>query len=82
MRYVYIALVTLITLTVATFKIQNLEQVTLNFLSSRVTMPVSVLVFLVYFLGMITGGLVISVIRNIWQKAMPPVTTYNESGRR
>lgn len=68
MRYVYLALVLLIALVVLTFKVQNIEAVTVSFLSSSLTMPLSLLVFLVYFLGMLTGGFVVSLVRS-WIRA-------------
>ena len=63
MRYVYIALIVVLTAIVLLFKVQNLEQVTVSILSARVTMPVSVLLLLTYVLGMLTGGFVVSLVR-------------------
>jgi putative membrane protein len=63
MRYVYLALIILITLAVLTFKIQNLDSVTVSFLSFSITAPVSLLMLGVYFLGMFTGGMVVSLVR-------------------
>jgi uncharacterized integral membrane protein len=56
MRFVYVALIVVFTGIVALFKFQNLEMVTISLLTARFTLPVSVLVFLVYVLGMLTGG--------------------------
>jgi uncharacterized integral membrane protein len=64
MRYLYLALIIFIMLAVVTFKVQNIDAVTVYFLSSSITLPLSVLILAVYFLGMATGGLVISVIRS------------------
>jgi uncharacterized integral membrane protein len=72
MRYLYLALVILITFAVVTFKIQNIDAVTVSFLSSSITLPLSVLMFAVYFLGMATGGMVISVIRGFLRGATKP----------
>ena len=73
MRYVYIALILLITLAVVAFKVQNIDAVTVSFLSSSITLPLSVLMFAVYFLGMATGGMVISVIRGFLRGATKPL---------
>jgi len=62
-RYVYIALIVVLTAIVLLFKVQNLEQVTVSLLSARVTMPVSVLLLLTYVLGMLTGGFVLALVR-------------------
>jgi putative membrane protein len=63
MRYVYIALVVAVTAIVALFKVQNLESATVSFLSASITLPVSVLVFVVYVLGMLSGGFVLALLR-------------------
>ena len=63
MRYVYIALIIVFTGIVILFKIQNLEAVTVSLFTVSVTLPVAVLVLLVYVLGMLTGGSVIALLR-------------------
>ncbi|MGD7034114.1 LapA family protein [Methylotuvimicrobium buryatense] len=69
MRYVYIGLIVLVSLTVLLFKIQNLEVVTVSLLSVSVTMPVSLMVIVIYFLGMVTGGSLLSLLRVLIQGA-------------
>lgn len=69
MRYASIALIVVITAAVLTFKVQNITSVTVGFLSASVTMPLSLLIFGVYFLGMFTGGLVVNVARSLLRKA-------------
>jgi lipopolysaccharide assembly protein A len=63
MRYVYMVLIVAVTALVLVFKFQNLETVTLAFFSVRLTLPVSILVILIYVLGMLTGSMVTSVLR-------------------
>jgi putative membrane protein len=63
MRYVYVALIVLFTAVVLLFKFQNLETVTVTLLSASVTLPISVLIILVYVLGALTGGFLLAVIR-------------------
>lgn len=65
MRYVYIALIVVLAVTVGLFKFQNLESVTVSLLAASLTVPVSVLVLLVYVLGMLTGSLVFALLRNL-----------------
>jgi uncharacterized integral membrane protein len=69
MRFVYIALIVLFTAIVALFKFQNLETVSVSLLSASFTLPVSVLVFLVYILGMLTGGSLLALLRTWVQRA-------------
>lgn len=69
MRYVYIALIVVLTALVLVFTLQNIGSVTIAFLTARVTLPVSILVILVYILGMVTGGALFSVVRGWIQRA-------------
>jgi len=61
------ALIALFVGVVALFKVQNLETVTVSLFSASVTLPVSVLVLLIYFLGMLTGGFLLALLRT-WVK--------------
>ena len=63
MRFVYITLIVVFTAIVALFKVQNLEAVTVSLLSASVTLPISVLVLLIYVLGMLTGGILLALLR-------------------
>jgi len=62
-RYVYIALIAALTALVLLFKIQNLQLVTVSLLSASFTLPVSVLLVLIYVLGMLTGGFLFALVR-------------------
>jgi uncharacterized integral membrane protein len=72
MRYLYLAFIILTTLVVVAFKVQNIDSVTVSFLSSSITLPLSVLILAVYFLGMATGGMVVTVIRGWVRGATTP----------
>jgi uncharacterized integral membrane protein len=63
MRYVYMALIALFVGVIVLFKVQNLEAVTVSLFSASITLPVSVLVLLIYVLGMLTGGLLLALLR-------------------
>jgi uncharacterized integral membrane protein len=63
MRYVYMGLIAILAGIVVMFKFQNMESATVSLFSMSVTMPVSRLVVLVYILGMLTGGLVLALVR-------------------
>jgi lipopolysaccharide assembly protein A len=63
MRYVYMALIAVFAGIIILFKFQNLEAVTVTLFSASVTLPVSVLVLLIYVLGMLTGGFLLALLR-------------------
>lgn len=69
MKYVYLALVVLFAGIVLAFKVQNLESVTVSLLSASITLPVSMLVLLVYVLGMLTGGAFFALLRALVHRA-------------
>jgi uncharacterized integral membrane protein len=54
-----------IVLIIIIFSVQNSEIYILKLFNWRVELPVSLLVFLVYVLGMTTGGILFSVIKNL-----------------
>jgi uncharacterized integral membrane protein len=64
MRYVYMALIAILAGVIILFKVQNLESVTVSLFSASVTLPVSVLVLLIYILGMLTGGFLLALVRS------------------
>ena len=64
MRYVYMALIAILAAIIILFKVQNLESVTVSLFSASVTLPVSVLVLLIYLLGMLTGGFLLALVRS------------------
>jgi lipopolysaccharide assembly protein A len=63
MRFVYIGLIVLVTVIVLAFKIQNLETATVGLFGMSMTLPTSILILLVYVLGMLTGGFVVNLLR-------------------
>lgn len=64
MRFVYISLIVLATLAALTFKVQNIDTVTVSFLSASLSLPLSLLLLCVYLLGMLTGGSAIALLRS------------------
>jgi lipopolysaccharide assembly protein A len=63
-RYVHMILIAVFVLIVATFALQNLAPVTMSFLAFDLTAPLAAVVGLVYVLGMISGGSVVSSVRH------------------
>ena len=57
----------MVTAVVLLFKIQNFEVVTLSLFGASITMPTSLLVILVYTLGMVSGSALLGLLRG-WVK--------------
>ncbi|MGY3960297.1 LapA family protein [Aeromonas popoffii] len=70
MRYVYAALIIVITTTVLLFKIQNISLVTVSLLNMSLTLPASLLIVGVYVLGMLTGSVLWSLLSGLLKAAM------------
>jgi putative membrane protein len=64
LRYVYIALIVVLAGIVVLFKVQNFDTATVTLFSMSFTMPVAVLVFVIYVLGMFTGGFMLQLVRS------------------
>ena len=69
MKYVYVALIVVIAGIVLLFKVQNLASVTVSLFGASITLPVSILVLLIYVLGMLTGGMVLALLRALIHRA-------------
>ena len=69
MRYVYLAMILLLTVAVLVFTFQNFPSVTVVFLSIRITLPLALLVPIVYVLGMLTGGALWALLRTSYRGA-------------
>ncbi len=63
MRWFYLAIVALFVAALIIFVVQNTQSVGMSFLSFGVTLPLAVLVFIVYVLGALTGGSLYALIR-------------------
>ncbi|CNH22352.1 Uncharacterised protein [Yersinia aldovae] len=63
MKYVYGVCFLIIVALTTLFTFQNSGMVSLSLLATQITLPISVLIVLIYFLGMFTGGLLITLIR-------------------
>ncbi len=56
MRWLYLAIVVLFVAALVIFVFQNTQSVDVSFLALGVTLPLALLVFIVYVLGALTGG--------------------------
>lgn len=72
MRYLFTVLVFLLTAAVLVFMGQNIGSVTVSLVTMRFTLPLSVLVVLVYVLGMFTGGSLSGLVRSLFRQATQP----------
>jgi uncharacterized integral membrane protein len=54
----------------AIFAFQNDEIVTLQYFNRSVTLPMSLLIVVVYLLGMLSGWTVVGFLRRSWRRAM------------
>ncbi|MEN9544144.1 MAG: hypothetical protein RLZZ598_977 [Pseudomonadota bacterium] len=72
MRYVHIGLIVLLTSIVLMFKFQNLQSVTVQFFAFSMTVPVTLLILLVYVLGMFTGGALWGLIKQSYKSGFEP----------
>ena len=63
MRWLYLAIVVLFVVALIVFVAQNTQSVDVSFLSLGVTLPLAVLVFVVYVLGALSGGSLYALLR-------------------
>jgi uncharacterized integral membrane protein len=68
-RYIYILLIVILTAVFLLFAFQNLESVTVTFYSVSFTLPLALLVLLVYVIGMLTGGFASSLVGTLFHGA-------------
>jgi putative membrane protein len=63
MRWFHTTVVAALAIIVLAFAIQNFQSTTISLLNLRLSAPLAVIVVVVYLLGMLTGGSVVSLIR-------------------
>jgi uncharacterized integral membrane protein len=69
MRWLNIVVVALFAIATAIFAIQNLEIVTLTFLGFNASVPLALMVVIIYLLGMATGGSLFALLRRVIARA-------------
>jgi putative membrane protein len=67
MRWIYLAVVILFAIATLTFALQNLDVVTVSFLSFEMRSPLAVLTIIVYVLGALTGGSLLALLRRSYE---------------
>lgn len=69
MRIFYLVLLILLVGVTTIFAVQNLQTITVSFLSWSVTLPIALVVIGVYALGMVSGGSVLAFLRWTMRRA-------------
>lgn len=77
MKWIHTAIVAIIAVAFVIFALQNLQSVTVAFLSFGITLPLAILFVVIYLLGMATGGSAKSLMRWAWQGAKHPSPSQN-----
>jgi lipopolysaccharide assembly protein A len=62
-RWLYLAIVVVFVAALIVFVFQNTQSVDISFLTLGVTLPLAVLVFIVYLLGALSGGSLYALLR-------------------
>jgi uncharacterized integral membrane protein len=70
MRWIYLAVIILFAAATLIFAVQNLEIVTMSFLGLHARAPLALLVAVVYFLGAVTGGSLLALLRRSYEGSM------------
>jgi putative membrane protein len=69
MRILYLVLIILLAGVTALFAVQNLQTITVSFISWSVTLPIALVVIGAYALGMASGGTLLAFLRWTLQRA-------------
>ena len=75
MRWFHITVIGALAIAILIFALQNLQSVTLAFLGFGMSAPLTVVIIVIYLLGMATGGSAWSLIRWAWQGSKHPTAT-------
>jgi uncharacterized integral membrane protein len=67
MRWIYLIIIIVFALATLIFAVQNLDTVTVSFLSMRVAAPLALLVLIIYVLGAVTGSSLLALLRRSYR---------------
>jgi len=70
MRYIYLSLLLVIIAIALLFILQNPGPTTISLFSANFTLPLSLLMLFTYLLGILTGGIVISLLRTLLRRSV------------
>ena len=63
MKFIFILVIAIITAAVVMLKYQGVDQVTVSLLARSFALPIAVLVFVVYLLGIVAGAALLALLR-------------------
>lgn len=72
MKTLYSIILGVLAAIVGVFALQNLQTTTVSLFNWKLTLPISILVIGIYFLGMASGSALIAFIRGTWRRAKKP----------
>ena len=75
MRWLHLSVIALFAAVIILFAVQNLQIVTMSFLGFSATVPMALLVAVVYLLGMATGGSLRALFRWLFEGARRHTTS-------
>jgi len=79
MRYVQAGLLLIFLGLIGLFAIQNMQSVTVDFMTWSINAPFAILAVIIYLLGMLTGWTVIAFVRRSLQRVSAPVRPHDQS---
>ena len=74
MRWIHITVIVVLVAAMLIFAVQNFQSVTVTFLNFRISAPLSVLMIVIYVLGMATGGSLWALLRWAYEGSKPGKT--------
>lgn len=72
MKWIHTAVVVILAVAFVIFALQNMQSVTVAFLSFGITLPLAILFVVIYLLGMATGGSARTLMRWAWRGPAHP----------
>jgi lipopolysaccharide assembly protein A len=72
MRYLYLLLLVIVLAPIVVFAVQNHDPVTVWFLNQSVTFALSLVIGLVYLLGMVSGSSLVGLLTRTYQHVTEP----------
>jgi putative membrane protein len=67
MRWIHLGIIVLFAAATITFALQNFDIVTMSFLGFNARVPLALVVAITYFLGAVTGGSLIALLRRSYE---------------
>ncbi len=72
MKIFYSIVLSVVAVLIAVFALQNLQTTTVSLFNWKLTLPISIMVIGIYFLGMASGSALLAFIRGTWRRVKKP----------